>query len=306
MNVFRIFILLLPALLSAAEGGIHGGSIPFDVDIAQFRVNDSTNAVEIYIAVPRVRFRYDKTGDHHQAHFEMKAGLYRNDSLVDVQSRRNIDAVQSLEQVKENQSLYNQFCLSAGKGRYKLRVRVTDLLERAGGWYQQDLEVESYSGDTLGVSDIQIAQEIVPDTSAGYFNKNGFRIIPNPGGLFGLQVPVVFYYSEIYHLSAPAVGGDSTYAAGGSIRTPSDSLIKALPVRRKTKAGRFLVEVGRVAVSNLKTGEYRLVLEISDHGQGRSVRREKPFWVYREQDFDKKKKDEKQIYRESFQNTKTP
>jgi len=306
MKVFRIFILLMPALLPAAEGGIHGGSILFDVDVAQFRLNDGANAVEVYISVPRIGFKYDRSGDHYQSHFEMQASLYRSDSLEDVQSRRNIDAVQSPELLKENQRLYNQFCLSAGKGRYKLHVRVTDLLEKSGGWFQQNLEIKPYAGDTLCLSDLEIAQEIVPDTGTGHFNKNGFKIIPNPGGVFGLQVPVMFYYGEIYHLSAQAAGADSTYEAGGSIRTPSDSLVKIIPVRRKRRAGRFLVEVGRIAVSNLKTGQYRLVLEISDPGQGRSARREKPFWVYREQDFEKKKKDKKQVYQESFQNIKTP
>ncbi|MBN1895740.1 hypothetical protein JW906_14705 [bacterium] len=307
MKVIRIFLLLvLPALLHAVEGGVQGGSIPFDVDVAGFRVNDTTLAVEVYISVPRVSFKYDPAGDHYQSRFEMQAGLYRNDSLQDAQSSRNIDTVQSLELLKENQRLYNQFCLSAGKGRYKLHVRVTDLLERVGGWYLQDLEIEPYSGDTLRLSDIQIAQEIIPESSTGPFIKNGFRIIPNPGLVFGLQVPVLFYYMEIYHLSGRSAGEDSTYEVGCSIRTLSDSLVKVIPAKRKMRAGRFLVEVGRVAVSNLKTGAYRIVLEISDPGQGRSARREKWFWVYREQDFEKKKKDEKQIYRESFQNTKTP
>jgi len=288
MKKFNILWIIMLALVSPSwteAQSISGGQIPFDIDIATFRAQKDWSYLEVYLSVPRNKLSHDESDGMFVASYEIEVNIYLNDSLVTQKQWRNVDRAASLDQITGSQYLYGQAAFYLKEGRYKLRTRVTDVNKDIGGWSEWDFSVNSFSGTDLDLSDIELSMELTPDTVKTVFYKNGYRVIPNPKAVFGIEVPLMYYYSEIYNLSPYSENTDSTYTVNISIQNSDGEVIKQLPSRVKKRAGQSLVNIGAVNVATLQSGAYRLSMEVIDGAAADTVNREKNFFVYRQMDF---------------------
>ena len=150
-------------------------------------------------------------------------------------------------------------------------------LNLLGGWKHKML-VSDYSQSTLTLSDIELATKIEPTTQETKFKKNGLLVIPNPTRLFPAKKPIYVYF-EIYHLSH-----DITNKTSFTI----DYTLKLRESRRKgifglfggsgkssisTKFdregdGEFSVEYFAIDASQVKPGEYTLMITVTDRLNG--------------------------------------
>jgi hypothetical protein len=89
-------------------------------------------------------------------------------------------------------------------GSYRLEAQILDLGSRKTQVYHRDLRVRSFGGDSLALSDVELASAIRPD-GGGPFQKNGVGIVPNPSRTF-LKGQRVGVYYEIYNLKKDAFG----------------------------------------------------------------------------------------------------
>jgi len=286
--LFCMTVLFIPTF-SQAEG-IRGGTIFYEIDIARFRTAEDWTYLEIYFSIPRDGLSHDalshqKADDGYKASFEMGISLFSGDSLISEKTVQNIDPVASLDEIKQGQRLFNAFSLYLKKGTYKLRTHVTDLLKMQGGWHEMDIEITPFSSTNLDMSDIELSTNISRDTTKTIFTKNGYRVIPNPGSLFGLEVPILFYYCEIYNLSQLETDKDSSYTVQSVIKDIDGNLVKELDQKIKMRMGTDVVEIGKTNVAGLASGNYRLQITVTDGSTGKSISRDKDFVVYRHADF---------------------
>lgn len=276
-------ISVLPAWINAQN--INGGQIPFDIDIATFRAQQDWSYLEVYLSVPRDGLSHKESDGMYVASYEIAVNIFYNDSLVTRKQWKNVDRADSPDQITKSQYLYGQAAFYLKEGRYKVRTRVTDLNLNIGGWSEWDFSVNNFSHEDLDLSDIELSMELTPDTMRTVFYKNGYRVIPNPKAIFGLEVPLMYYYSEIYNLSPYSENTDSTYTVNVSVQNSDGETIKQLPARTNKRAGRALVNIGAVNVASLHSGAYRLIMEVIDQALPDTVVREKNFFVYRQMDF---------------------
>jgi len=271
--LFCMTMLFIPTF-SQAEG-IRGGTIFYEIDIARFRTAEDWTYLEIYFSIPRDGLSHDalshqKADDGYKASFEMGISLFSGDSLISEKTVQNIDPVASLDEIKQGQRLFNAFSLYLKKGTYKLRTHVTDLLKMQGGWHEMDIEITPFSSTNLDMSDIELSTNISRDTTKTIFTKNGYRVIPNPGSLFGLEVPILFYYCEIYNLSQLETDKDSSYTVQSVIKDIDGNLVKELDQKIKMRMGTDVVEIGKTNVAGLTSGNYRLQITVTDGSTGKS------------------------------------
>jgi GWxTD domain-containing protein len=106
-------------------------------------------------------------------------------------------------------------------------------------------------------------------------------VLPNPGALYGLELPMLYFYSEIYNLRFP---GDSSYSVHYRIYDGDGNEVKLLPSKRRPVAGAKLVEVGGFNIVTLKSGAYFFEMRVVDHNNSAEVSRRHKFFVYREKD----------------------
>jgi GWxTD domain-containing protein len=272
-----------------------GGNIYFDIDMLTFRASDDYTYLEVLISIPRSSVEYQERDSIYISEFSIVAYLYDGDSLIAKESKNYIDKIKSKDSIKKGQSFLNDFPFFLKSGQYRLNVIVKDLNVRKEGWYKRNLDIVAYSRKDLDISDIQFCTEVVPDTGKGRFIKNGYRIHPNPSNLFGLEIPVLYYYCEIYNLSSLAAGKDSTYTVNITILDLNNNPVNTLPSKVRMRMGESLVEVGNIFVNNLHSGSYQLVTEVIDNGTGNKKSSEKSFFIYRNIDFIRKPQTEEEI-----------
>jgi GWxTD domain-containing protein len=283
ISLICMLIIFASVPLQAEE--LRGGTVFYEIDVARFYASEEWTFLEIYFSIPREMLTHKKEENLYKASFEMGISLFQEDSLLSQKTIQNVDPITSLDEIKQGQRLFNAFSVYLKEGTYKLRSRVTDLQKMQGGWHEMELEITPFSATGLDLSDIQLSTNIYRDTTKSIFTKNGFRIIPNPGGLYGIELPILYYYNEIYNLSPLVMDKDSSYTVQITILDSKGNIVKEQPSKTKTRAGASIVEVGKVNVAGLSSDNYKLQLAITDHAAEKSDVKEKFFTVYRHADF---------------------
>ncbi|HEX9934473.1 MAG TPA: GWxTD domain-containing protein, partial [bacterium] len=275
----------LLAAASAPGQSTRGGQIPFDVDEAVFSANQGFAYIEVYFAIPRTALKHQKAMIDFEADFETAVGLYAGDSLLAERKRTNTDRVAALTDMKESQLLFNIFSFYIRPGSYKLRARVEDQAAQIGGWVEKTVSIAPFPESGVYLSDIQLSIGIEADTSQNPYVKNGYRIMPNPNRMYGAELPILYYYSEINNLSPMQGGLDSSYTVEAVVQDIQGNPVKSLPVKNKKRLGRSVLELGMVNVAAMASGPYKFQLTVRDNGTGVSFSRSKDFFVYRRADY---------------------
>jgi len=282
---FSRAIALVLAWFEPAAAMFQAGAdstLRFDLDFARFGVNDTTAQVEVYIAVPRTALRFAPYEGSLMASFECQVSIYQNSSEA-VNHRWQAQSVaRDAAEIKPGQLLFTQarFQLTVGTYRFYVRVHDTNSPARQGVRAFQ-MMVEPYPAGQLALSDLQLASRLGRDTTLSIFHKNRHLVLPNPGALYGLELPVLYFYTEIYNLHFPS---DSGYSVHYRIEDGDGNEVKALPSKRRAIAGEKLVEVGGFNIVTLKSGSYFFEVRVVDHTSGAQASRRRKFFVYREKD----------------------
>jgi len=264
---------------------MRGGDIAFDMDVARFRAGEGWTYLEIYFSVPRNAVTHIPADSGFLARLETEIRIMRRDSVLMHKQDILVDPVDDLSELDAVSDLYNVFPFYLKPGEYDIRFHVTDVNSGKSGWIERPAAVAGFQDDALRLSDIQLATQIRPDTTRNIYYKNGYAVIPNAGALYGLELPVLYYYAEIYGLSPLVPEGDSTYSVSAFVQDLNGNVVKAEPIRKKNRMGTSLVEVGRIHVAGLTSGAYRLSLNVEDGGASTVVSSDKPFAVYRRADY---------------------
>lgn len=141
-----------------------------------------------------------------------------------------------------------------------------------------DLTVRPLPTDRFSISDIQLASSIKKsDDENSLFYKNTYEVVPNPSGLFGEQLPVIYYYTEMYNLDK---------AVFSPVLKVEYLLLNSrnLPVFKKTKyikrENTSIVEAGTINVHKTPTGTYTMVVSVSDTVKNLQAVISKKLFVY--------------------------
>ena len=122
------------------------------------------------------------------------------------------------------------------------------------------------------------ASRIEAATSENKFVKNGVFVLPNPLHLYGLQMPAIFFYAEVYNLQY-AESDSSTYTVQYEIVDSTDTVVKPCPPRTFMTTGASAVVAEQTSCIVLGTGTYTLKLSVTDNATGQQATREGEFQV---------------------------
>ncbi|MGE5798172.1 MAG: GWxTD domain-containing protein [Ignavibacteria bacterium] len=165
------------------------------------------------------------------------------------------------------------------EGNYKVFVTGTDSASGKNRIMEESLAVNTYIGESVGISDIQLASRIVQDSpnKNSVFYKNSLEIIPIPTSVFGEGLPVVFFYCELYNLIKDKTKNTLKFnyrvydSHGNIVRNKEKFISKAIDSR---------VELGSVIVNNLPTDSYTLVINLVDTSNNKGASSQNNFYIF--------------------------
>jgi len=197
--LYKGFILLFCLITVVSYGQFKKNTEKqVQMDYAAFQAKEDWTYLEMYFTIPRDALKRTSEGNLFRAEYTTAVYLYAGDSLAMEKSWKDVDSVQSMEDIKKGQSLTNQTSFFIKEGHYKVKAVITDLNDQSKQTVERTVDIRQFSRSELDISDLELALQVRPDTVQTRFYKNGYTVIPNPPALYGLEIPVLNYYCEIY------------------------------------------------------------------------------------------------------------
>jgi GWxTD domain-containing protein len=243
--------------------------LDLSVDYALFRGTGDRTNLEVYYSIPQsqLMFVHDSASGGMAASALILMQMVRGNQMVMNQAWKLESRAAEASEISERKHLLDQKRLDIEAGKYTLFVYVTDInnpekMDSA----QIDFDVPARETDQVKISDIELCSSLKrtePD-STNVFYKNSYEAIPQPEKMFGKEVPVLFYYLEVYNMKkAPSLG---VYETRTYVSDRGGSKVEAVKEKVKRHGGGLdaFVEVGTVNIAQLSAGAYFLDFAVSD------------------------------------------
>lgn len=251
------------------------------LDHAAFRYDAERVQLEVFASVVRDFLGLEPARDGIQAHYQVTFQIRSASDSVLIESswERTNWSPDSLSR-KAGQRIPELIKYVLYPGRYRVFVRVDDLVRNM--YYDEDytVELKPVNTETLSTSDILFASRIEQAKGdVGEFDHNGLLVLPNAERIYGDSNPRLFYYAEFYNLT---MGPGDQYKTWGRVLTSEGEFVRDLRTRERPVVGAFLVEVDAFSVATLNSGSYMLELSVVDEAKADTARVRRSFWVYKE------------------------
>lgn len=242
--------------------------IKLTVDIAQFKSDSDKNYLEIYYAIKQSDLSFvSNDEDRNSAQALVNFKIYHEDSLWVNQAWRVPTYITDSTEITEANNIVDVIRYQLIPGAYQLVAQVQDLNDLAKlDSVILDFELSEFSNSKISLSDIQLASSMKKSEKdmENDFYKNSLEVIPNPSGIYGARLPMLYYYVEAYNLNSGEIS--NKYKTKCFVSNPEGDRLGDMYSRQqnKIKIGDTSVEVGVINIAPLQTGSYHLNFIISD------------------------------------------
>ncbi len=268
-----LFLFLFSILVTAQE------KFKVDFDYAVFPVNKQYGQVEIYYAFYQNTMKpVVKNKQKYVAGIlGVRIQKSENDSLV-FQKEYNFNSPFNEKNSKQNLTGLLRFNLNPGK--YRCVLVAKDFFNKANTDSANfDFKIRVPSPDRFSLSDIQLASEIknydVDPNS--YFYKNTLEVVPNPSMVYGVNLPVLYFYNELYNVN---VDVKSPTLKVSHYIFDSSNRLRYLKSRYYGRKNNAIVDIGAINIKKFGSGIYTLVVAVSDTVKNLSIKSSKKFYIY--------------------------
>lgn len=285
MKRIKIFALLL-ALSAAFDAGIASTAaaqnLGVNFDFSTFRYDSSRTFMELYYSFDLTPLKLVRQDSAYvdsllfRVNMKTAAGdseVYRDAWKVPVSARDT--AANDLKR-----SFVGQVGIGIPPGKYFMAIRVSDCNDTSAmDTLSDSVAIPAYGFNRLQVSDVELCSQIASAGSGPHsiFYKNTYDVVPNPRGVYGAGLPIIYYYAEVYNI--PDSTGDSLFTVEYRVRDSYGQVKKTRTTTRR-KFGNTSVEVGTINGSDLRTGAYTLTFTVLDTGAGEYATTSRRFFVY--------------------------
>ena len=162
-------------------------------------------------------------------------------------------------------------------GGYLLGVEIADHHSDRSARREMPIHVRTYSTANPILSDIELALSVAPVDVESRFAKHGLSVLANARRVFGYGAPVLYYYTELYHLE-PGV----EYALRATLINESGESVRQFGPFAVMSNDSTSVQVKGVNVMGYPDGEYTIRLTLGRGNDSTIVaERDAPFAVSR-------------------------
>ncbi|MBI9042823.1 GWxTD domain-containing protein [Lutibacter sp.] len=253
----------------------------FEFDYARFNYDSSTVYLEIYYSFNQGSLTKIERDGQHLVEAELSVNLVNKLSGISELDKKwsvpNVVADPTAD--LSGQNLIGVIGFYVPGGEYELKIAGLDKNNlEAKKEIIENVEVIPFPQNSLAISDIELSTNIKKDGTDpnSIFYKNTLEVVPNPEMLYSENMPVLFYYTEIYniknHTEQPLELHQLLYNSKGQ---KVDSKIKDLSRKQTSR-----VELGFVNLKKMPTDTYNLVLALVDSTKKQSYASNKRFFLY--------------------------
>jgi len=264
----------------------------FMIDYSRYPAQAGDVYVEIYYAIDRAGLNYQKIPTGFQSGALIQSYLKKGNKGMQVDSLVISDLVTSMDAITPTQKFVEQSTVLLKPGDYELVCRFTDLVSKQSIVVAESLAIQSFSPESLALSDIQLASSIQKlaglapgEQEKRKFDKNGLRVIPNVSRTYGTGMEQLSFYAEAHYMKFDGEAANSRYHASYYILDLRGQVIKEIVGRSRAKPGASCIIHGNLDVTDIPSGFYLFKIKVTDEFSDRSSEAVKGFQIFRSKDF---------------------
>ena len=180
--------------------------LPFHISFAQFRGKNHTTRIEIYYGINLNNLTFVPYFHQNFISTLKYSFVWQDTNYIELQRKNEQlkyfekDTLQLRK--REKIDLY-PFYLKPG--HYNFAFRVENPEGKKLGIFKDPVTIRDFSGDSLLLSDIELANSIQFSNLPGPFRKNDVSVQPHPSQKYSAHKPLYIYY-EIYNLKKSPAG----------------------------------------------------------------------------------------------------
>ncbi len=274
--IYIIFFILSFSKIADSQNNIF-----FNFDYSIFKNENGTSILEIYFSVDQKSLKYVIAQNTYEADAKMDISIsdISNNKIMFSNVYKTPSVVSDTSSDKLNQKLIGQVNYILPDGNYKLRIRGSDFNDSSKtDVFEQDLAIDNSETNKIKVSDIELSSSVSKSNNdKSIFYKNTLEIIPNPSGLFGMNLKDLYYYFEMYGLTANNISDG--FILNYTVSNLNNE--KLIYYEKKVKrAGISKADFGKIKIDSLNRGSYSFKVELLDSMRNVKAQNEKKFYIY--------------------------
>jgi len=286
----RRFYLLVLLLFTSST--VIGQSLTHDMaqnsylfDFLTFKAFDGNKTfVEVFCKLPYKNLQFTKTHDGLIAYYNLEITLF-NKKNIPVETASHTDSVKvgSYKEAR-HMSTYSQiirFTFVLNPDDYKVHMIISNNQSPAFKGFRRSLHVPDYAEKGLQASDIQMATSITTTDEQTVLVKNGREIVPNVGHIYGVDSKVLHIYSELYNFHYKKKRDVNQFLATFTILDQNGRELKKVN-HKQNKPGKTCALSLGIPIDGLDSGQYKLVLEVTDLDNSKTVTKQSNFHIIKD------------------------
>ena len=281
MVLFYIIILFVNTVILSQN------SIGFDIDVAKFNYDDESVYLEIYYSFAQNTLATELKDSQSFISSDLQVNLSNSKGEAVINENYTLNsAVDTSSDDYKNEDLIGLLGFKVPNGIYDLKVSVKDNFGSGEiKSFEDEIDLESLSASDVTISDIELCSKIIQEGAdpKSIYYKNSLEIIPNPKNVFGLNLPILYYYSEFYN-NTPT---DLSNLKLKRVITQNEGMYDLFEENVSLTKG-AIVKAGMINLSDFTSGRYTLDMTILDSLNNVVSKKSKNFFVYNPQNSKKR------------------
>ncbi len=272
----KLFFLLVIVSAPFAQNKFN-----FELDYSRFLFDDSTGLLELYYGFRANELKPLTINNKFKVNGVVQVSITEIENNEELLSKlwQISDEFDSLSYLN-NKLLNGTISIRLNNNAYLVTVKAYDGNNpKSVDSLNFDLNIQQIPLNSFSISDIQLASIIkaADRQSEPYFVKNKYEVIPNPLGIFGENLPVLYFYSELYNLDTNT---NSEFLQVDYLIKNSLDINVVKRTKYVTTKNKSIVDVGAINILKYPTGIYTLIIELKDSASATSLSQAKRFYIF--------------------------
>ncbi|HEY6191236.1 MAG TPA: GWxTD domain-containing protein [Bacteroidota bacterium] len=274
-------MILLGAALSDSQGTIRGrGSFQLDVDVARFYGDSTQTYVELYYDILENILAYKPDSGRFIGAVNIRLEVRKDSAIVTKKEWTVPHTIDDTSRLIAGQKLVGIEGFGLPSGSYSFSISAYDVADPSRrDSLTAPLPLPEFSRERESFSDVEFCTSIQQSTNKqSMYYKNTLEVVPNASRLYGIGLPIIYYYTELYNLIQGRSSADLDIHSAAIDAAGREVVSHDKP---KSRLHNSSVEVGTLNISSLRGGTYIFRISLLDSAKNTLAFTAKKFFVYR-------------------------
>lgn len=260
----RLFIFLLPALVMIGYQTSEARSLRAYLNYSIFKLPGDGPYIETYLTVSGKSIIY-KPNDSglFQASIEVKMMFRQGDKIVEF-DKYELKSPEISDTSLIDFDFIDQQRYFLPEGDYDLEISITDLNGRKKSFDALQPFSISFPEDKVAISGIELLESFSNSTAQSILTKGAYDLVPLITNFYPENRDKLSYYAEIYHTETVAGKDEMVLLTSNISSFETGKAIHQYARIKRMPTGTVLPVLGEYDISDLPSGNYKLVMEVRD------------------------------------------